>query len=86
MFNWSEVHSEKKYYLWNRDFSTYLCNMKEMILQYCYAKTQSVHYELQIMYLYLKSTYENYVIDVTEAIELIEAVEIIEAFQETNDI
>ena len=21
MFNWSEVHSEKKYYLWNRDFS-----------------------------------------------------------------
>ena len=21
MFSWSEVHSEKKYYLWNRDFS-----------------------------------------------------------------
>ena len=20
MFKWSEVHSEKKYYLWNRDF------------------------------------------------------------------
>ena len=22
MFNWSEVHSEKKYYLYNRDFSS----------------------------------------------------------------
>ena len=23
MFNWPEVHSEKKYYLWNRDFSQF---------------------------------------------------------------
>ena len=38
-FNWSEVHSEKKYYLWNRDFSFELTRLQSLwIKQGCFFK------------------------------------------------